>query len=1281
MKASIPENELQRLEALTRYQILDTLPEQAFDEITQLAAYICDTPIALVSLIDETRQWFKSRVGIEATETCRDVAFCAHAIHRSELLVVRDTLEDERFADNPFVKDAPYIRFYAGAPLMTLDGYLLGTLCVIDTVPRELSPEQLRILEVLSRQVITQLELRFKITELEDSAIKRLLAEKELEKFFSLSVDLLCVANTEGYFTRVNPAAETILGYSSETLLNTPFMDWVHPEDRSATIAEMEKLKQGIPSIYFENRYRCSDGSYKWLAWASSPAQEEGFIYAIARDITQLKQTQAEHRTLLAKEKAARNQVTSILESITDAFFALDEQWRFTYINNQGEQLLQQKREDLLGKNIWQAFPEAVGSLFYQEYTRVMTEKVSVAFEDFYPPLQTWFSVHAYPSSEGIAVYFQDISERKQAEVTLRQTTALQQAILNSANYAIISTTPDGTIITFNHAAERLLGYSAKEMVGKQTPVIIHDEAEVKRRAEELTVELGRPIEPGFEVFIAASRDQGRPDEREWTYIRKDGSRFPVLLSVTALYDSQGNLTGYLGIASDITAQKQAQEALRQSEERFHLIAQVTNDTVWDWNLLTNEVWWNEGLQMLFGYSGKDIILTIEWWYDTIHPEDRELVASGLNQAIDSGQSFWSAEYRFRCANDSYSTVLDKGYILHNDRGEPIRMIGGITNITERKQAEATLAKHAKQQAVLAELGQRALAETNFAALIDTATDLVRESLDVEYCQVIELLPNGNAVVLRSGNGWKQKLVDRFQQTQTPTQWDYTLLNHDSVILTQEIPIPLQGGGNLVVRSGLSVIIPGQTHPFGILGAHSVSKRSFSADDTHFLQSIANVLATAIERYRSEKELQRQTLRSQLFAEMTLKIRQSLNLDDVLQTAVTEVQKFLKADRVLILRLEPDSSVTVTKEAVVSGWTSLIGENIIDPCFQEAYLDKYRQGRVSAIPNLDQAQLEACHEEMLKGYEVKANLVVPILQKEQVWGLLIAHQCSAPRQWTPFEMDLLRQLADQIGIALAQAKLLEQETQQREELARSNTELHQFAYVASHDLQEPLRKIQAFGDRLTSKFGNVLNEQGQDYLERMQNAAGRMQILINDLLSLSRVTTKAQPFIPTNLNEIVAEVLGDLEIRIQQSQAQILVADLPTIEADPIQMRQLLQNGISNALKFHSPNIPPKIEIESQLLDVPSQKSLSKTGVPQQCRLTISDNGIGFDEKYLDRIFNAFQRLHGRSEYEGTGIGLAICRKIVERHNGSITATSTPGQGTTFIVTLPVKQRQGDSAE
>lgn len=254
-----------------------------------------------------------------------------------------------------------------------------------------------------------------------------------------------------------------------------------------------------------------------------------------------------------------------------------------------------------------------------------------------------------------------------------------------------------------------------------------------------------------------------------------------------------------------------------------------------------------------------------------------------------------------------------------------------------------------------------------------------------------------------------------------------------------------------------------------------------------------------------------------------------------------------------------------------------------------------------------------------------------------------------------------------------------------QKLEQSNRELQDFAYVASHDLQEPLRKVQAFGDRLERKCGEILTDEGRDYVRRMRDASARMQNLINDLLSFSRVTTKAQPFAPCDLRKVVEEVVSDLEVKIEQTGATVEIGDLPKIDADALQMRQLFQNLIGNALKFHRPDVSPAIKIYPE--DLNATGASFKIGEEEHltgddtCKIFVEDNGIGFDEKYLGKIFTVFQRLHGRNEYEGSGVGLAVCRKIVERHEGAITAKSQLGKGATFIVTLPVKQQSTGEEE
>ncbi|GAB3800614.1 hypothetical protein GCM10028819_26260 [Spirosoma humi] len=284
-------------------------------------------------------------------------------------------------------------------------------------------------------------------------------------------------------------------------------------------------------------------------------------------------------------------------------------------------------------------------------------------------------------------------------------------------------------------------------------------------------------------------------------------------------------------------------------------------------------------------------------------------------------------------------------------------------------------------------------------------------------------------------------------------------------------------------------------------------------------------------------------------------------------------------------------------------------------------------------------------------------------------------------------IDITQQVADKQALQQSEERYrqlstdLEQQVQERtqqledsvRELKRSNENLQQFAFIASHDLQEPLRKVQQFGSILKNQYSHLLGE-GVAYVDRMQSAASRMSNLIRDLLSYSRISTQQDRNSLVSLTTIVQTVVRDLDMSINELKATIEIGNLPTIEGDSSQLEQLFQNLLGNALKFHKPGIAPHISIMAKWVaaDKLPQETRSNQRAIAYHQLDVRDNGIGFEEKYLDRIFQVFQRLHSKSEFAGTGVGLAICEKVVANHGGVITASSKPGQGATFTVYLPV---------
>jgi signal transduction histidine kinase len=387
--------------------------------------------------------------------------------------------------------------------------------------------------------------------------------------------------------------------------------------------------------------------------------------------------------------------------------------------------------------------------------------------------------------------------------------------------------------------------------------------------------------------------------------------------------------------------------------------------------------------------------------------------------------------------------------------------------------------------------------------------------------------------------------------------------------------------------------------------------------------------------------------------------------------------------------LQPYGSTGVINYAVA--FPTRYGRRILVTGFTPALLDYFVSSDLRKIPGVagaqnylvdgDNAVVGSTNPGIAAGHVLDLSALqegryvdlVPLANSS--WRVVLAAptgplfaSVSGKRKWIPWAIFAAFALVALVALALGR-RVLRSTSQihqanvaleeRNAEFARSNTDLEHFASIASHDLQEPLRKVRTFTQRVTITESANLSPKGHDYLQRANAAAARMQVLIEDLLRFSRVTTHQRPFAKVDLDQLTREVLRDLSDQVSRSGASVHIGDLPTITADPVQLRQLMQNLISNALKFRRPEVDHEVRIEAG-------------GRGDMLEITVRDNGIGFDGEYAERIFGVFERLHGRSEYPGTGIGLALCRKIAQRHGGTIVAQGVAGEGATFTVALPL---------
>lgn len=461
IEAPVPANESERLEALQSYDLLDTLPEKEFDRITELASIICGTPIALVSLLDTNRQWFKSKYGLSVDETPRDISFCQHAVMGDKLFEIKNAPEDSRFTDNPLVTGSLNIQFYAGYPLMDPNGYALGTLCVIDQKPRELNADQKRALELLGGEVVTQILARKQQTKL-----------TYFSYLIDYSIDMICVAGTDGYFKQVNSAFTKTLGWSEEELLSKPFLDFFHPDDIDSTQEEIGKLAAGQPTLSFQNRIRTTNGDYRIVNWVANPDTKTGNLFAIARDVTEA----------VAKDKALE---ASIQES-RDIRYALDEsaivavtdnQGIITFVNDQFCAISGYSREELIGQD-----HRIVNSGFHPREFMTKLWKTIAKGEIFRAEIQNkkktgeyyWVDTTIVPlldknkkPQQYIAIR-QDITDRKQSELLLRESEVKHRAFFENTLAYMYKHDLEGRILNLNKASAAALGYPLEELIGQK---------------------------------------------------------------------------------------------------------------------------------------------------------------------------------------------------------------------------------------------------------------------------------------------------------------------------------------------------------------------------------------------------------------------------------------------------------------------------------------------------------------------------------------------------------------------------------------------------------------------------------------------------------------------------------------------------------------------------------------------------------------------------------------------------------------------------------------------
>ena len=1155
---------------------------------------------------------------------------------------------------------------------------------------------------------------------------------KELadQKFALDQHAIVAVTDVQGTITYVNDKFCAISQYSKDELIGQNHRilnSGHHPreffEQMYHTIAN-GKVWHG------EITNRAKNGSIYWVDTTIVPfigddGKPQQYV-AIRADISERKRAEQ-----TVKETLARNEVA--LKELADQKFALDQhaivattdvQGNITYVNDKFCAISQYSRPELVGQNhrilSSGCHPPAFFRQLYQTIANGQVWRGEICNRAKDGSLY-WVATTIVPflGVDGKPRQYMairtDITERRRTE----EAHARLAAAVESSDDAIFCKTSDGTITAWNSGAEKMFGYPESEAVGKpmlmlMPPECVNEESDILTR-----------IRQGESV-----------KQFETLRVRKDGHRIDVSATISPIRDSHGTIVGASTIARDVTERKRAEEALREKEQLLSESQRIAHVGSWTYDHKDPAalIVWSEELYRIYGVSPDTFSSTVESFLSLLVPGDRPAMHQWM-MACAAGLKPNDLEFRVLLPNGVVRFFSGRGELQYDAEHRPVRMSGTSQDITERKHVEAVLARQALELSRHAEeldrsreaLEKQTLklqAEARYRGLLEAAPD----AMVIADAQGHIILVN--AETERLFNYTRDELIgkpveilipQRFRQQHPQQRQGYAAHPHSRTIndglelrglrkngseFPAEISLsPLETPQGVLVTAAIrditvrkeaemhlvqmegryrglleaapdAMVVVNAAGKIVLLNVQAEKQFGYGRDELVGQQvkniipegfaerliadgtrtaaeALAQQIGTGIElvaRRKDGSEYPIEIMLSPLESDEGILITAAIRNISVRKQAEDALRQSEERFRLVVSNVKDYAILTLDPEGLVLSWNEgaekikgYTSEEIIGQHFSRFYSSE-DVGNGKPAFELEQATNNGRAED--EGWRIRkdgsrffANVVITALRD----------QMGRLRGFGKITRDVTERKNSEELLVKTVSKL-----------KRSNDELQQFAYVSSHDLQEPLRMVASYTQLLAKRYQGRLDSDADEFITFAVDGCNRMQVLIQDLLAYSRSGTIGKAPCEVSGEDALQEALENLQITIKQSGALVSHDSLPVIQTDETQLAQVFQNLIDNAIKYRS-------------AEVPTVHVSAKKNGDHEWIFSVRDNGLGIAPQYFEKIFVLFQRLHGRNEFEGTGIGLAICKKIVERLGGKIWVESQPGKGSTFYFSLPVK--------